>query len=182
MSDRILMIGDSWAACHEEDTGNQYGGVPDMLHLPHALRQAVCGSTAEQWANDFENRLTKAAGEFNAEVVIVSIGGNDAGSWSLSGIAEDVATVLNAVRKKRTILQLYTNPFPSNPLAEMGVGFLNSLLMNAAPPWVEIFHTSKVLDPSDFLQNNRSQIHPTREGWAKVAAAYRELFKMEVEP
>ena len=73
----LLVIGDSWASAHEADTDNPNAGWPEILGIPSERRQAVAGSTAAQWAADFDGRLSRAI-QTPSQAVFVSIGGNDA--------------------------------------------------------------------------------------------------------
>ena len=41
---RVLVVGDSWASAHEQDTGNQNAGWPEFLGIPGGMRQAKAGA------------------------------------------------------------------------------------------------------------------------------------------
>lgn len=180
----LLVIGDSWASAHEADTDNQYGGWPEILGVPPERRQAVPGSTAAQWAADFESRLSRAI-QTPAEAVFVSIGGNDVGN--LRGFADASRAIFN-IRKvvgslsgfDQVIVMLYANPFPGNADVESAVGMLNGAIRYACRGMkLRFFNSGKILLPEHFLQRHDHDIHPTRAGWALVAEALAAMLKQK---
>ena len=184
----LLVIGDSWASAHEADTDNQYAGWPEILGVQPDRRQAVAGSTAAQWAADFDGRLTRAIAT-PAEAVFVSIGGNDVGN--LRGFADASRAIFN-IRKvvgsfagtRGTVVMLYANPFPGNADVESAVGMLNGAIRYACRGLkVMFFDSGKLFLPEHFLQRHDHDIHPTRAGWALVAEALAAMLKQSgVEP
>lgn len=179
----LLVIGDSWASAYEADTDNQYAGWPEILGIPSERRQAVPGSTAAQWAADFDGRLTRAIAT-PAEAVFVSIGGNDVGN--LRGFADASRAIFN-IRKvvgsfsgRPTLVMLYANPFPGNAEVEAAVGMLNGAIRYACKGLkVTFFHSGNFLLPEHFLQRHDHDIHPTRAGWALVADAIADFLKQK---
>ena len=183
----LLVIGDSWASAHEADTENQYAGWPEILGVDPALRQAIAGSTAAQWAADFDGRLTRAI-QTPSDAVFISIGGNDVGE--LRGFADASRAIFN-IRKvvgsfavRPTCVMLYANPFPGNPEAENAVCMLNNAIHYACRGMKVLFlNSNKVLLPEHFLRRNPRDIHPTRAGWSLVAEAIGAMLKQSgVEP
>jgi lysophospholipase L1-like esterase len=148
-----------------------------MLGIADDMRQAVAGSTAAQWAADFDGRLTRAA-QAQADVVILSMLGNDAFAAIADGTVtpEEISAGLTAlhrvvatVRKSRTIVLLYADPFSGRDLrAAIACPLLNGAICGALPPGVETFDTRLVLRPEHF---DGSDIHPNRAGHEAIAAA-----------
>lgn len=180
----LLVIGDSWASAHEADTDNPNAGWPEILGVPPERRQAVAGSTASQWAGDFDNRLTRAI-QTPAEAVFVSIGGNDVGN--LRGFADASRAIFN-IRKvvgslsgfDQVIVMLYANPFPGNADVESAVGMLNGAIQYACRGMkIRFFNSGKIFLPEHFLQRHDRDIHPTRAGWALAAEALAATLKQK---
>jgi hypothetical protein len=183
----LLVIGDSWASANEADTDNQYAGWPLILGVDPYRRQAVAGSTAAQWAADFDGRLVRAMAT-ECDAVFISVGGNDVGE--LRGFADAsraifiYTKVVGSFAERLVVVMLYANPFPGNPDAEIAVGMLNDAIHYACRGMkVLFFHSNKLLRPEHFLQRHQRDIHPTRAGWALVAEAIGKMLKQKgVEP
>lgn len=176
-----LVVGDSWSAAREADTGRD-AGWPDIMGIPAELRQAVAGSTAAQWAADFEGRLSRAVNT-SADVLVMSLLGNDAFAAIADGTVttDEVVTGLQHLRavvsrllRQRTIVLLYADPFcGANPQTAMAVPMLNGAIRTALWGLPVVFaDTGAWLKPEHF---DARDIHPTRAGYAVIAA---ELGKM----
>lgn len=175
-----LIIGDSWSSAVVAGEGDRMGW-PLALGIPDDMRQAVAGSTAAQWAEDFDGRLTRAA-QTRADVVILSLIGNDAFAALADGIVtpEEVSAGLSAlrrvvetVRKGRTIVILYADPFCGrDPRLAIACQLLNAAICGLLPDGVETFDTRTVLRPEHF---DGRDIHPNRSGHESIATALREM-------
>lgn len=177
----LLCIGDSWASAHESDTDAQYAGWPEILGVLPALRQARAGSTAAQWAADFEDRLSWAKAT-DTGAVLISIGGNDIGDMRSFADASraifNIRKVVGSFTDRLAIVMLYANPFPGNAEAETAVFCLNRAIHYACKSMSVVYlETSKILLPEHFLQLHERDIHPTRAGWALVAEAIRSILE-----
>jgi lysophospholipase L1-like esterase len=176
----VLALGDSWSSAVVAGEGDR-AGWPLMLGIPDEMRQGVAGSTAAQWAADFDGRLTKAA-QTEADVVILSLLGNDAFAALADGSVtpdELVAGVTNlrrvvaTVRKARTIVLLYADPFCGADIKyAVMCPLLNAAICAALPSGVETFDTRTVLRAEHF---DGRDIHPNRVGHEAIAAGLREL-------
>ena len=183
----VLVIGDSWSSAVVAGEGDR-AGWPLLLGIPDEMRQAVSGSTAAQWAANLDGRLTKAA-QTPADVVIISLLGNDA----FAALADGVATpqeiiagiaalrhVIEAVRKPRTIVMLYADPFCGSDIRKaIACSLLNVAIVTAIPGGVEILDLRTVLGPQHF---DGADIHPTRAGHEASAAAVEAAVKAEGTP
>lgn len=177
---KILVIGDSWSSAVVAGDST-HGGWPVLLGVPEEMRQAVAGSTARQWANDFDGRLTKAVNT-EADVVILSLLGNDAFAAIQDGVItmeeinialNSMRDVLHAVRKKRNFVLLYTDPFfGTNPTSGVGCALLNSLISWVVPSFVEVVVTSDFLIDANF---DGFDIHPNLSGHEAVASFLRHV-------
>lgn len=180
----ILVIGDSYSAAREGDTGRDLGW-PDVLGLPTTMRQALSGSTAAQWAADFEGRLTKAR-QTGSDLVVMSLLGNDAFAALADGqvTPTEVVAGLHNLRQVVTevsmlsrpvVVLLYPDPFSGkNPQSATGVPMLNAAIRMAVCgiPTVSFLDLGTVLRPEHF---NGTDIHPTRAGHEVIAAAIAKL-------
>lgn len=185
--EKILVIGDSWSSAYvATPTGPiDRDGWPKLLGVPDAMRQGVAGSTAEQWAADFESRLTKAA-QTEANVVILSLLGNDAFAALSDGkiTGNEIASALlnfNRVvllaKKARTIVLQYADPFNgANPQHAFICHLMNALIKGECPDGVEVFDTRTVLKPEHF---DGKDIHPNIDGHKAIAAGLIELLKIK---
>jgi hypothetical protein len=179
--DNILVIGDSWSSAIESDTGNN-AGWPSILGIDPNLRQAVAGSTAQQWANDFDGRLSRAINT-PANNVIMSLMGNDilgivqSGSLSFVSMAVAFQSMQSVTQhfseRTQLIILLYTDPFgEARQDVKVAVPMLNAAIVSACPKTAIIFHTSDFLTSSDF---NGTDIHPTRAGHEKIASFIQHI-------
>lgn len=181
---QVVIIGDSYSAAREADTGLDRGW-PSQLNL-HSL--AVSGSTAAQWASDLNGWLTKAKAAVG-DVLIASLLGNDAFGLVGQGIPslpiimaeagkidDDLFQVFSAMKRATNYVLLYPDAFAGrNQEYNIGLPILNSTLASVATraiPAVQLVDLGKILGPSDF---NGSDIHPTVAGHAKIAAYFAPL-------
>jgi len=179
---RVLVIGDSWSSAVVAGEGDS-AGWPLMLGIPDEMRQAVSGSTAAQWAADFDGRLTKAA-HTKADVVILSLLGNDAFAALADGTVtpQEVVSglvnlryVIGAVQKARTIVLLYADPFCGRDVrSAIACPLLNAAIRATLPICVEAFDTRTVLRPGHF---DGVDIHPNRAGHEAIAAALKDAIQ-----
>jgi lysophospholipase L1-like esterase len=170
---KILVIGDSWGTGYVAET-RTHEGWPFLMGIPEAQCLAVDGSTASQWASDTNGWLTRAKEQADgADVVIMSLGGNDAFSAASDGIISkeefmkcyhDVRAVASAFPQKRIIVILYTLP---STVAGPFVEILNALICLAcAGIGVKVAETRLWLSPD---QVAGMPPHPTIEGHKVIA-------------
>ena len=179
---KILAIGDSWssAICATPQGELNAHGWPQLLGTI-CTTTGVPGSTVSEWMNNFGNRLA-AAKQFNADVLIMSLLGNDAMNLSKKGLPIDWATeqinlakIINIVKKPRTIVLTYADPFNgSNPNALALLTQINQTIRNAVATvqGAEIFETSTVLTPDMFLPPD---MHPNIKGHIALAAHFKTM-------
>lgn len=150
---RIVGIGDSWMARYSDilQADASPSGLLGLLDPSRfsAVNLAVSGSTAEQWADNFEGRLEKAVALApECDCYAVSLGGNDARAYidahSDGGAAitqterergvGSLIGVLSNLRStgKRVIVMQYSNPYPSDLATACGVDVLNMGIRHAA--------------------------------------------------
>jgi hypothetical protein len=175
-----LIVGDSWSSAVVAGEGDRMGW-PLMLGIRDDMRQAVAGSTAAQWAADFDGRLTRAA-QTPADVVILSIIGNDVFAALSDGIVTpaEISAGLSAlrrmvetVRKDRTIVLLYADPFGGRDIrSAVACPLINAAICGVLPDGAETFDTRAVLRPEHF---DGSDIHPNRAGHEAIAAGLQEM-------
>ena len=181
-----LVVGDSWSSAVVAGEGDRMGW-PLMLGISDDMRQAVAGSTAAQWAADFDGRLTRAA-QTPADVVIVSILGNDAFAALADGTVtpDEVSAGVSAlrrmvetVRKSRTIVLLYADPFGGRDIrSAIACPLLNAAICGAVPDGVETFDTRTVLRPDHF---DGTDIHPNRAGHEAIAVGLAAMLTANKE-
>jgi lysophospholipase L1-like esterase len=175
-----LVVGDSWSSAVVAGAGDRMGW-PLMLGIADDMRQAVAGSTAAQWAADFDGRLTRAA-QTSADVVILSLLGNDAFAALADGTVtpDEVSAGVSAlrrmvetVRKARTIVLLYADPFGGKDVrSAIACPLLNAAICGALPKGVETFDSRTVLRPEHF---DGRDIHPNRAGHEAIAEGLRDM-------
>ena len=184
----ILVVGDSWAAAREEDTGLDEGW-PLMMGIPKSHRQGVSGTTAAQWANN-EDGMLKRARRASADVVIVSLLGNDArhamddGKIMPNEIAtglRDLRTVVKTVMRKVTIVMLYADPYSGgNASSRIGVPLINGVIQFACGGLPVVFAvTGQWLGPGQF---NGKGIHPVKAGHRIIAENMKDLVAFNLDP
>jgi len=180
---KILTVGDSWASAIEADTRKD-AGWPDIMEVD--FRQAIAGSTAEQWFGDKDGILTKAA-DTKADIAIVSLLGNDArkamadGDVSLAELSNGILHlnyVVRKVRKDRTIVLLYADPFcGASKQIKRQVMLLDHIIMvSCAGLGVEFFFCQRFLTADHF---DGKDIHPNRAGHEVIATRMKEYIELE---
>jgi lysophospholipase L1-like esterase len=167
----VLCIGDSWLRVSA-------GGGRAFPELSGFINHGISGSTAKSWARDEGKRVTKALMQ-PSDVVVVSLGGNDAirayndkkiTLFDAIGIIWDINEVISKFIGRRVILIMYTYPPMESVVSRVNkvmrtVGFLNR---------VETLDTSAFLDESCFEAGN---IHPNQKGHFKIAASLEDMLK-----
>ena len=185
---RLTCLGDSWMAGWLDADKRDHGGWPALLNKASfsVVNLAVSGSTAEQWASDFNGNLTRAAASIPTDVFCVSLMGNDAFAAMLPEsdggkrvTLQEIRDAQDALRKvvkrltdtgKRVTLWLYGNPYPGNWLYEAGVSSLNAAARTAVVGMLEerdIIETRFVLRAQGMMSG--IGIHPTPKGYAEIA-------------
>lgn len=192
--DRVLTVGDSWASAYVNGVND--AGWPSILGIPPAMRQAEAGSTASQWAANYNNWLTTAANT-SADVVVISLLGNDVFAALSDGVVtpheisegvSNLAKVISIVRKPRTIVFLYTNPFKGRSAEESARGDIICALLNGAIRMacgvgggilntISLFDTGLVLQPQHF---DGKDIHPNQEGQEMIATALKIILNEDI--
>lgn len=134
---KILVIGDSWSSAVV--AGNPAsGGWPEMIGIPAEMRQAVAGSTAAQWAADFEGRLTKAINT-PSDIVILSLLGNDLraaladGTLTLFELNMAIGSFRHVLHRivedrRRVLVMLYADPSGGDRRMAVAVALLNQTI------------------------------------------------------
>lgn len=191
---RVLTVGDSWASAYVNGVND--AGWPSILGIPNEMRQAVAGSTAAQWAADYNNWLTQAANTA-ADVVVISLLGNDVFAalsdgvvtpYEIGGGISNLSKVISIVSKPRTIVFLYTNPFKGRSAEESARGDIICALLNGAirvscdrssvySSQTSLFDTGLVLQPQHF---DGKDIHPNQEGQEMIATALKIILNEDI--
>jgi lysophospholipase L1-like esterase len=182
----IILFGDSYTAGRIPHTQAD-GAFREALGLPLYADLAKSGSTAQQWAADFEGRLSAVVSSC-ADIAVGSLGGNDAFAALADGKVteeEQIAAlaslfhVLMRLRRKRVVLMLYPDPWQGvRPEAAAACACLANgitavaALANKAHGNITLLDLSEVLGPKHF---DGEDIHPDRDGYAAMAAAVRNL-------
>lgn len=181
---KLLCIGDSWSAGVVGGNGDvewDERSWPVLLGIDPEYRQAKKGSTANQWANDFDGNLMRAIGT-DADMCILSIGGNDAMASYADGkidltelfaIISGIHKTVIAVRKIQTIVILYA-PFDGRTETATYCAATNSLIRFACPDGVEFCETSKFLTADCFCSGD---IHPNAKGHSLIAEHLKGMMK-----
>jgi len=184
----ILVIGDSYAAGKEGDTGKERGW-PDIMGIPTYLRQGIGGSTTAEWFQDKNQRLTKAM-RTPSEVLIVSLLGSDAlngavtPDQTITGIEELHVVVSKCMSdgmwNKNTFVFLYPDPFlgKSKKTRKM-IPLVNRAIRIACygMPVALIDLFALLTDSRCFTGKD---IHPTRYGHQLIADYIRNVKKISV--
>jgi len=171
----VLVVGDSWASAVEGDTGLDRGW-PSIMDIPIEYRQAIAGSTAEEWAANKDDRLSKAM-ETKTDTVIISLMGNDARAAYADGkvTSDEVSRALVAMRAvvkkvsrgRNAFVLLYADPFSGNdPSHKLILPVLNGAIRMASFGYAQPLDLGDVLGPKDF---DGKDIHPTRAGHEVMA-------------
>lgn len=174
---RRVSVGDSWTK-READTGIDRGW--EALAIPDYLRFGVSGSTAQQWAADYNGMLTRALSACSrGDMVIISLVGNDirhaARDGFVTGLEVYHATkylsrVVTAFQEKeaRVCLLLYTDPYNGhNLMARAGVGMMNIIVRGVASLYCcDLLDTEAILKPQHFTGFD---FHPTSAGHEAIA-------------
>ena len=182
----ILVIGDSWSSAVVAGEGDRCGW-PQILGIPENNVQAVAGSTAAQWAADWEGRLTRACNT-PARCVILSLMGNDMRQALHDGVltpAELMAgmaalrKVFDAVREGREsmVVLLYADSYGADSREEYAVYALN-LVIRATTflHGTNFLDSERVLLPEHFEVGD---IHPNLEGHEAIARAMARMLKIK---
>jgi lysophospholipase L1-like esterase len=179
---KIITIGDSWssAICATPQGELNAHGWPQLLG-PTCTAIGVPGSTVAQWMTNFGNRLVLAK-QFKADVLIMSLLGNDAMNFAKKGLTFNWATnqinlakIINIVKKPRTIVLTYADPFNgSNKNVAALLTHINQTIRAsvATVQGVEIFETGTVLTPGMFLPPD---MHPNIQGHVALARQFKNL-------
>lgn len=179
---RVLVVGDSWASAVVAGGGEDWA---TLLGIPEELQQAVPGSTAAQWAADFEGRLTRAA-QTPADAVVVSLVGNDfISAMGDNSVSEDellrmcqaLETVVEKVRKRQTLVLLYADPYcDKDPRVREACVALNAAILSVCrrTPGVMLLDTGNVLRPEHF---DGVDIHPNAQGQKAIAGQVAALLQ-----
>lgn len=182
-----LIIGDSYSAAREGDTQLDRGW-PALLGVSAAWRQAVSGSTAAQWAGDYQGWLSRAKGTA-CDAVIMSLLGNDAfqaapglqsnPAAAVVAVAEaykNMETVLAVVYRQPIFVLLYPDAYNGkNSVWNFGLPMLNGAVRHAvavAAPNAVLVDLGTILSPQDF---NGVDYHPIQSGHVKIAAYFSKL-------
>ena len=178
-----LVVGDSWAAGHAEETG-QDNGWPTILGIPPALQQGVDGSKALDWAADVNGMLTRALAT-PSDRVIVCLGGNDAlaADFSAGVRPEAVAAASQAMTKivkafqeqgRKVFVLCYANPEPRDWKSFFAVSALNAAVCaSCPPPAVFIRPGNRLREPACW----GGGIHPTTYGHRILAEIVNETLE-----
>jgi len=191
MKMKILPMGDSWASavCATPQGDVDHRGWPQIIGSngwATMFYNGVMGSTAAQWAMNFDNRL-EIAKLAPADVCIVSLLGNDVihacesgdtaaltmAALTLGGRA--LTGVVNVAKKPRTLVMIYADPFGGKQaLVNKWLPVVNAQITKsvAGIKGVEIFDTAPVLAaPGSF---NGVSGHPTAQGHIALATAFKQ--------
>jgi lysophospholipase L1-like esterase len=188
---KILVIGDSWssAVCATLIGDIDHYGWPQIMGAKKWVTMfclGVKGSTALQWATNFDNRLAIAKAT-PADVLIMSLLGNDVLQACVTGNTaalteaklaqggKELAGVVKVAKKSRTIVMLYADPFNGKlPLVNKLLPLVNAQIKKsvAGIAGVEIFDTGTVLTLACFNGNSG---HPNLKGHTALAKAFKQL-------
>jgi lysophospholipase L1-like esterase len=180
----ILVIGDSWSSAVVSSATWQEvdrQGWPLILGIPDANRQAVAGSTAAQWAEDYNGWLTRAKNT-PADVIILSLLGNDAFAALAGGITpQEVADgitnfwrLVTMPHGARKIVLQYTDPFCGTDATKaLLCSMLDAVIAEECRMTaVDTFDTKTVLNPEHFTPGS---IHPNQAGHQAIADGLAQM-------
>jgi lysophospholipase L1-like esterase len=187
----IVLFGDSYTAGRIPHTQTD-GAFRAALGVPAYCDLAKSGSTAQQWAADFDDRLSSVVSS-SADIAVGSLGGNDAFAALSDGVVTwgeqtssmiSLTLVLSRIaEKKPVLLMLYPNPYmgvPDKlPDAADKVRGLNELISSIADVInlsghnpVMLLDLGTVLRPEHF---DGVDIHPTEAGYRAMAEAVMDI-------
>jgi lysophospholipase L1-like esterase len=188
MNEDIVLFGDSYTAGREAGT-NRDGALRQSLGVPLYNDLAVSGSTAQQWAADFNDRLSAVVSS-SAAIAVGSIGGNDLFAAMSDGritdgekyaAAASLFYVLMRLRRKRILLMVYPDPFfgsrPDASAAAAGIAEAIKQIVSLARICgveVSVIDLSPVLSPIHF---DGTDIHPNAAGYAVMAEAIIKMVR-----
>lgn len=188
---KIVLVGDSWLAMWDDASRSDEETCGGLLSIMDRSRfDGVClaksGSTAKQWADDFEGRLTRALAT-ECDAYVVSLLGNDAYAAinphsdgganvtlaELRTAFDSLVKVLTALKNtgRRVLVLQYTNPYPNDKFAEMDCNLLNAAIVSIASmagiKFPDLIFSGLVLDEPGEMSG--IGIHPSPVGYAKLA-------------
>jgi lysophospholipase L1-like esterase len=156
---RVLLIGDSLAV----GTAPHYGALAKEAGV-NFRSLAIVGTRIDQWANSAD--LAKAIQEFNPQLVLISLGTNDA---FMRGdvIAKQHAALdkLIALLGDRDIVWIGPPTLPNPPTPGM-VTMIQEAAGSTLAPRYHYFHSERLSIP-----RGPDGIHPTVRGYAGWAGA-----------
>jgi len=185
----IVLFGDSYTAGRIPHTDRD-GAFAAALGVCVRRDYALSGSTAVEWSMDIGGRLRSVC-DADANVAVGSLLGNDAmlaiadgdisAGEALPALASLALVLYRIAREMPVVLMLYPDPHrDQSTLTAVGVRRLNAAITTvthavngicSAGP-VMLLDLGKVLKPEHF---DGSDIHPSVEGYAAMAAAVRDL-------
>jgi len=188
---KLLIVGDSHAESYLPHSKIRSNAIGKTVGTPERLMQAVSGSTAIQWAKDFEVRLSRAeVSASEADATLISLLGNDLfaaakdGKVTVVEIIASVSALFEVLRtlssvSKRTFVLLYGQPYHEPSLIQIeGVKWLNSAIVSCAKTVsaitgnkIEFIDEDTILERSDWPGDD---IHPFESGYVKIG---REIMK-----
>lgn len=184
----LLVIGDSYSAAREGDTGKD-GGWSLSLYAESPLtvfRQAVSGSTAAQWANGV-NGMLDTSRNLPSDVLVMSLLGNDAfavepavtinpaqAATAFLAAYADLMSVMKILKRKESYILIYPDAFNgARQDYNYALPILNGFVEQAAfLCGYQTIDLRRILAPSDF---NGTDIHPIASGHAKIADYVKNL-------
>lgn len=180
----VLVVGDSWASAFVGDTKVPDGGWPLLMGVPKTHRQAVAGTTAQQWSQNHNHMLNNAM-LTKGQILILSLMGNDMFAALKDGtvtLAEmfialtSMRKVVSTLLRRRTFVFLYSDPYwgEKEGAAEI-VAQLNGAIQAACLGLgVEFFDTAAVLRKEHF---DGVDIHPNTAGQKAIADGLMHTLK-----
>lgn len=159
----ILVIGDSWSV--------GWSSYLERFSGRKVHSQGIIGSTADEWAKNKNGCLSKAKST-KADTVIISLTGNDfqvamkndnMTSREIVAAYLSLRKVLKVLRRKKTIIILYADPFSGkDPMSRVAVPLFNAFIQISCIGFdVEFADTSQWLESIHF---DGVDIHPNELG------------------
>jgi len=193
----LLILGDSHAACRLPHSPVDAWTVAELLGVPASNRLAVSGSTARQWASDYQGRLSAAITN-RAGIVWISIGGNDALAAAADGqvtaaeqlaVAADMLRFFAAAARGRAlcVCTLYADPWQgARPDQAAGLDALDAGISNVCElacssvgTPVAFLDERTVLTPANY--GGSGDLHPNAEGYTNIALRLRSIITANTE-